>query len=57
MFVIASFFTIASYQFFKNDWIFINHGLFCQGKCSLQHTNLSTFKSQFLVVEIVRRMF
>ena len=23
---------IASHQFFKNDWIFINHGLFFQGK-------------------------
>ena len=30
------FFTIAPYQFLKSDWIFINHGLFFQGKYSLQ---------------------
>ena len=27
---------ITSYQFFKNDWVFINHGLFIWGKYSPQ---------------------
>ena len=27
-FVIEFLFNIASYQYFENDWIFINHGLF-----------------------------
>ena len=27
-FVMGSFFTIASYQFFNNDWIFLNHDSF-----------------------------
>ena len=34
-FVIEFFFTITTYQF-GNYWIFINYGLFFQGKCSLQ---------------------
>ena len=35
-FEIEFFFAIAFYQFFKNDWIFIDRGLFFQGKYSLQ---------------------
>ena len=35
-------FTIASYQFFKNDWIFVNHGLF-SGDYILNNSTLSIF--------------
>ena len=35
-FVVEFFLTIASYQFLKNDWILINHGLFSQEKYSLR---------------------
>ena len=28
--------TIASNQFFRNNWIFINHGLFFRGNYTLQ---------------------
>ena len=35
-FVIEFYLPIASYWFFKNDWIFINRGLFFREKYSLQ---------------------
>ena len=35
-FVIEFFLTIAFYQFSKNNWIFINHGLFFREKITLQ---------------------
>ena len=35
-FVMKLFLTIVSYQFFKNYWIFIKHGLFFRAKYSLQ---------------------
>ena len=35
-FVIEFFPTISNYQFFKNDWLFINHDLFFWEKYSLQ---------------------
>ena len=36
LFVIEFILTIAFYQFLKNDWIFINYGLFSRRKYSLQ---------------------
>ena len=46
-FAIEFFITIASYQFLKNDWTFIYHGLFMGGNI-LYNLNVSNFESKIL---------
>ena len=40
------FLTIASCRFFKNDWIFINHGLFFQGEYFSTTLIVSNFENK-----------
>ena len=56
-FAIKFFLTVASYKFFTNCWIFMNHGLFFRGKYSRKLT-LSIWKVKFSVAEIgIKRNF
>ena len=43
-FVIEFILSIASYQFFKHDWIFINHGLYLSVKYSLKFYSIPISK-------------
>ena len=56
-FAIEFFLTIASNQFLKIDWIFMNHALFFEEDI-LCNSTVSNFKSKFFsIAEIVRRIF
>ena len=56
-FVIGFFLTIASYQFFENDWSFLNHTLFFRGKYSLQLNRFQFLKINSLMAEIIKNQF
>ena len=48
LFIIEFFFAIASHQFFKNDWISLNHGLFF-GKNILYKSTFSNFENKIVL--------
>ena len=56
-FVIGFFLTIASYQFFENDWSFLNQSLFFRGKYSLQLDPFQFLKINSLMAEIIKNQF
>ena len=47
-FVVEFFLTVASYQFFVNDWIFINNGSFIFFKCCFLKSSLNDIRHQNL---------
>ena len=56
-FAIGFFLTIASYQFFENDWSFLNHSSFFRGKYSVQLNRFQFLKINSLMAEIIKNQF
>ena len=55
-FKIEFFITFASNQFFTNDWMFINHSLFFQGKYFLK-LSFTILKVKFSMTVIIKTNF
>ena len=56
-FVIGYFLIIALYEFFENDWSFLNHSLFLRWKYSLQLKRFQFLEINSLMVEIIKKQF